>query len=450
MKRNSVNVLSVINSKNITTETIDGDEHIVVRDIVPVVDDIVMNKGLYPADEIDKGYNTLDGKLMPFGHPKIDGKYISANEAVAVNKFYVGAWCVNARKEGDKVLIDMKVNKRIANSSESGQRLIERLDGLVTNQSAEPIHISTGLNLQREYKTGHSKGKKYDWIATNMQFDHVAILLDEQGAATPDDGVGIFVNKQGEELAVETVNLAEAADCTKETLLDKVRFFFSANSKLSFSEIHDRLYTALGGGEPYKWIESVYPDEFIYEESGKRYKQKYLIDDNGQAVFAGVRVEVVKKVDYDEIKTNGENNVMKNKILSALNAAGVTVEGLDDDQLLTAYNELQAKPKKEDKKPEDEQDDKKLDEKIKKAVNEALKPIAEQLQANANAEQAQMREAVKAKFGMSESAVNALNGEALTELYAKTQSTAQLNPAFKGNTDDGEWNGYTLNTEENQ
>lgn len=94
----------------------------------------------------------------------------------------------------------MKVNKRIANSSDSGKRLIEALEGLTSNEAAKPIHISTGLNLQKEYRKGNSKGKKYDWVATNMQFDHVAILLDEQGAATPEQGVGIFVNSEGKKV----------------------------------------------------------------------------------------------------------------------------------------------------------------------------------------------------------------------------------------------------------
>jgi len=41
MKRNGVNVLTVVNSaSNITTETIDGKPHIVVRSITPVVDDM--------------------------------------------------------------------------------------------------------------------------------------------------------------------------------------------------------------------------------------------------------------------------------------------------------------------------------------------------------------------------------------------------------------------------
>lgn len=68
MKRNRVNVLTVVNSaSNITTETIDGKPHIVVRGITPVVDDIVMNRKLYPAAEIEKAYNTLERNPMPLG-----------------------------------------------------------------------------------------------------------------------------------------------------------------------------------------------------------------------------------------------------------------------------------------------------------------------------------------------------------------------------------------------
>ena len=52
MKRTRVNVLSVINSaSNITTETIDGTEHIVVKNICPLYDNCVLNGGVCPAEE---------------------------------------------------------------------------------------------------------------------------------------------------------------------------------------------------------------------------------------------------------------------------------------------------------------------------------------------------------------------------------------------------------------
>ncbi len=36
-----------------------------------------------------------------------------------------------------------------------------------------------------------------------MMFDHVAVLLDEPGAGTPEEGVGIFVNSEGDEQQIE-------------------------------------------------------------------------------------------------------------------------------------------------------------------------------------------------------------------------------------------------------
>lgn len=71
MKRNRVNVLTVVNSaSNITTETIDGKPHTVVSGITPVVDDIVMNRKLYPAAEIEKAFNTLERN--PMADPRRD------------------------------------------------------------------------------------------------------------------------------------------------------------------------------------------------------------------------------------------------------------------------------------------------------------------------------------------------------------------------------------------
>ena len=101
MKRNRVDVLTVVNSaSNITTETIDGKPHIVVRGITPVVDDIVMNRKLYPA-EIEKA-NTLERNPCRWA-AKVDGKHVSARDVRAVNmKYHVGVWLQNVSHEGGR------------------------------------------------------------------------------------------------------------------------------------------------------------------------------------------------------------------------------------------------------------------------------------------------------------------------------------------------------------
>ncbi|EPT7034253.1 DUF2213 domain-containing protein [Cronobacter malonaticus] len=389
MKLSSIHVKSLaINSSNISTETIDGDEHIVIRGVVPVVDDVVMNGGLYPAEEINKSFKTLEGNPMPFGHPKIGNEHVSATNPRAVNQFHVGAWAENVRKDGDRVVMDMKVNKRIAQSSEKGKRLIERLDELQANSNAEPIHVSTGLLLRREQNSGKSKGKSYSWVARNMQFDHVAILLDEPGAATPEEGVGIFVNADNsqQEVEVTTVNLEEAEkESLEETITTKVinslKALFSANSH-------------------------------VKEEA----------------------------------------DPMKDLITNALKAAGKEVEGKTDAELMDAYNQMMAeKTASKAETPEEKAAREKKEDEEKAAKDKAtnseeapawFKPFADKLNslesgltANADQEKATKREAVKAKFKLDDIAVNALDGAALDGLYAQCATTRSLSGAFNHSTD---------------
>lgn len=380
MKRNRVNVLTVVNSaSNITTETIDGKPHIVVRGITPVVDDIVMNRKLYPAAEIEKAYNTLERNPMPLGHPKVDGKHVSARDVRAVNEYHVGAWLQNVSHEGGKVTGDMYVNRQYAESSEKGKRLINRLDEMIAGTNSEPIHISTGLLYSGIAANGESKGKKYNEIATNMMFDHVAVLLDEPGAGTPAEGVGIFVNAEGDVLEIEVVNLADAdvpdpQDASFKTFFNQLKAFFSANSD----------------------------------------------------------------------STQKETDPMKELIVNALKANGKDVEGKTDAELMDAYNQMKAEEVTAKKKGNEEIDPatgapKKTEQAANneempawaKALTDQVLALNSKINANSESEKSNMRAAVKAKFGMTDIAVNALDGEPLKELFAQCQTSSGLNGAFR-------------------
>lgn len=438
MKLSSIHVKSLaINASNISTTTINGQEHYVIRGAVPIVDDIVMNGGLYPAEEINNSYQTMEGKLMPLPHPMVDGKYVSANDPRAINTYHVGAWAQNVSKSGDQVVMDVYINKAVAETKPDGKRLINRLDEMIAGTNTDPIHLSTGLLTNKEKKAGESKGKKHSWIARNMQFDHIAILLDEPGAGTPEEGVGLFVNADGQEGEVENASLIDAANSLKDGLLNKVKFFLTHNSDASFDEIYQMLREAIrapSGSDVYRYVVTVWPDKFIYEEGNKLFQQKYLIDDNAVALV-GEPLEVVRKPTEYEVKTNGEKNPMKEKMIAALNAAGVTTEGLPDDQVWDAYNQ-QMQKKDGGGQPQINSDA------ITAAVNAAITPLTEkighletQLQANAEKDLKTKRDAVKAQFSfMSEAAVNSLSGDALNDLYSQCQTSTGLNPVFQGNS----------------
>ncbi|HHA1754545.1 TPA: DUF2213 domain-containing protein [Enterobacter kobei] len=454
MKLSSIHVKSLaINASNISTTNINGQEHYVIRGAVPIVDDIVMNGGLYPAEEINNSYQTMERKLMPIGHPMVNGKYVSANDPQAVNDYYAGAWAQNVSKANDKVVMDVYVNKSVADTKPDGKRLIQRLDDMISGNNADPIHVSTGLLLNKEQKAGESKQKKYSWVAHNMQFDHIAILLDEPGAGTPDEGVGMFVNADGQEADVETTSLIDAANSMKDGWWNKTKFYLSNASNYSFDEICAALRNKMSEGKPetyYFWPEAVWPDRFIYEENGKYLQQKYLIDDDGKAELVGDPVEVVRKPTEYEVKTNGETNPMKEKMIAALNAAGVKTEGLTDDQVWDAYNQ-QMQKKDGGGDPGRAQINSDV---ITAAVNAALTQLNEklgkletQLQANAESDLKTKRDAVKAKFSfMTEAAINSLSGEALNDMYSQCQTSTPLNPSFQlVNSEKDQWKDYDLN-----
>ncbi|WP_268063502.1 MULTISPECIES: DUF2213 domain-containing protein [Citrobacter] len=443
MKLSSIHVKSLaINASNISTTTINGQEHYVIRGVVPIVDDIVMNGGLYPAEEINKSFKTMERKLMPIGHPMVNGKYVPSTDPEALNTYYAGAWAQNVSKANDKVVMDVYVNKAMADTKPDGKRLIQRLDDMMSGENIDPIHVSTGLLLNKEQRAGESKGKKHSWVAHNLDFEHTAILLDEPGAGTPDEGVGMFVNADGQEGEVETASLIDAANSMKDGWWNKVKFFLSNSSEMSFDDIYQALRMSIKQDDK-KWrhVVSVWPDHFVYEEDGdnskpKLFDQKYLISDK-VVTLVGEPVEVVRKPTEYEVKTNGETNPMKEKMIAALNAAGVKTEGLTDDQVWDAYNQ-QMQKKEGGGDPDQAQINSNA---ITAAVNLALKPLTDeistlktQLQANAESELKTKRDAVKAKFSfMTEAAVNSLSGDALNDLYSQCQTSTGLNPAFQGN-----------------
>lgn len=452
MKLSGIHVKSLaINSSNISTETIDGDEHIVIRGVVPVVDDVVMNEGLYPASEINKSFQSMEGRQCPYGHPKIGTDYVSADTPRAVNQFHIGAWAENVRKDGERVVMDVKVNRRFADATEKGKEFLARVDDIIAGNSTDPIHVSTGLLLQREQNKGKSKGKPYTWVARNMHFDHIAILpASETGAATPDDGVGMFVNADGQKCDIENVSLVDAANCTESGIFNKTKFFFTNGSNFSFEDIYKALRDALreqSSGDDWPYPEMVWPDKFIYYKTGKTYQQKYLIDDNGEADLVGEPIEVVRKPTEYEVKTNKENDPMKQLITNALKAKGIDTDGKSDAELMDAYNQMIANESKGEETPEEKAAREKAEKEAKDkatntddvtaAVNAALKPLTDeisalkiQLNANADKEKSAMREAVKAKFGFTETAVNALDGDPLKELYAQCAPVQGLNGSF--------------------
>jgi hypothetical protein len=203
MKQVRVNVRSIANAKSARKEKRNGRDVIVVPSAT-LPDNIVMNGIRYPADEIAKSFEGLNRTPAPLGHPTINGKFISARDPEGINVGYIGAWNENARQEGGRVLLDKVIDIEVANRTEGGRGVLAAIE------AGEAVHTSTGL-LCTLQPVANGDGFKHD--ATDIYWDHDAILLNEEGAATPEQGVGMLVNAKGEHEEIEVINSAiEDAD----------------------------------------------------------------------------------------------------------------------------------------------------------------------------------------------------------------------------------------------
>ena len=315
----------------VTRRTVNGQEEIVISSFT-LPDDIVMNGGLYPAEEIDKSFMSLERTLAPVEHPTdAAGQFISANDPTSIHNFYAGAFNENVHKEGGRIAIDKVINVAEARRTDRGKRLLDRVEELENNSDPRPVHTSVGVFLDvepLEAPQTNTQGQEYTWVARNMVFDHDAILLDSNGAAQPHQGVGMAVNTTGEEFEVQTSLVTIDAEPVE---------------AMSHNEIREALQRAITqtpiNGD---WVVDVFDGNVIYEADEVLFQVQYIMDGR-TAKITGMPLPVSRNVQYVPKTNNAEGDTMRELMLKALAAAGISVNsGISDEELMAKYNELQA------------------------------------------------------------------------------------------------------------
>lgn len=424
MAKKRVHILSIVNagkvSKAAATYTI--------KDVCGAVDDIVMNGMLYPGDQLAAAASGLSGKPAPAGHPKnAAGKNISALNGEALQSAYIGSVCTNARHEGGRTLVDVVVNAKQAKATDAGAQLLERLDAAIAGTNTEPIHVSTALVCEVVNADGESRGKRYKRIATNIAYDHLAILLDGAAAATPEEGVGMFLNAEGKDEEIEVGRSGAPEDKRSAGLMAWLQRLIGNGYEISFDQITSGLYPMLPEGA---WLREVFDRYAVYCDSdGRMWRQDYSVSSEGSVAFAGIPVEVTRKVTYEPVTNREDTDAMNTLILNALKAAGIATEGKTDAQLLGDYDALKAKP-------------------LQEQVSTANGKVAE-LEANArkveDTEKAALATELATNSALTADDFKAMPLARLRELKAKA---APVLPGAggSGGTKDDEFKGYSLNS----
>lgn len=344
MKKHYVDIRLSVNATNVSK----SDGRYVIKDVVHAIDGIVLNQRLYTGSELAKSVAGLEGKPAPAGHPKDSkGRHISASNGEALAAAWIGAYCTNSRYEGGRAMCDIVINEAQAKAMPAGAEVLRRLDAAIDGTDVTPIAVSSGLLLREVAANGESRGKAYRAVATDMDFDHLAILLNETPAGTPEEGIGMFVNSSGEEGEVEVVRLDTAP---QDKRFDGIKGWLvkllTNEADISFDQIREGLYQGLP--DDGAWVREVYRSHFIWSDRNDRlWKQGYTVADDGSLALGSQIEEVKRTIDYQPITNSNEVDPVKDKILAALNAAGIATAGLDDAQLLSAYNSLVTKPVEE-------------------------------------------------------------------------------------------------------
>lgn len=372
-KRVRVNVRAAINASGIRRERRDGRDYIIVPSAT-MPDDIVMNRVRYPATEIEKAFRSLENTPAPLGHPTVEGMFVSAKDPEGLARGWVGAWNRNVRRENGRVFVDKVIDVATASQLQGGKAVLNAIE------KGEPVHTSTGLYAMLANIEGDDDA---DYEASDIAFDHDAILIGEDGAATPAQGVGMMVNKaadtNGEE--IEVINSALDADAERDLV-------WAAESAIRAAE---------------------------------KLERAPLIERVMDAIKAAV-----KGPSDPTASTTMENEMTDEELKALSNKVDALSEGFE-----------------------------KISETIGETIANALKPISDQMEADAAARKAKddadkavlVNKVVEAGLLDKETA-EAADMAVLNALAdkAKPGKALKLNGALSNNQNDDEWAGYDLNS----
>jgi hypothetical protein len=432
VKKTRVNILSAVNADSIKIERTEvaGEKYAVIKNVLWMKDNIVLNDGLYSSSENAKGYASMDGRVMPFGHPEVNGQYVAissldnADVAVALGKHYGGVHAQNVRQAGEEYFADVMINERVAKSHPDGEMLLNwvgKAEDYQVNGAAkpDPVHMSTGLMTARVNAKGESRGKSYSWIATQQSYDHLAILFHEQGAGG--DEVAIAVN-------CESVINSVLPTVNEEVLDDS----YGEKMAVLSAAVKERFATV----DAYAYVEDFDDRTLIYCTPEGTYKISYHYEGDNP-ILTGSPEQVERETKY----------VTKN--VSAIERLRSVLKyfSTKTKQPVVQVNT----PEEQDMTPEEVQAI--VDKAVGAAVDAVnlklnsseaqVKSLQDALQANSDSLLKDKRAAVAKVHG--EVVANALSGEALDAMFASVQTAAGILSGSVATNAKDEFEGYSLN-----
>jgi len=315
-------IVNSLSSGKFREQVINGRPHLITS-MVSLSLDSVMNGLFYPAAVIRESYQQLDRVLAPASHPLVDGLFLSARDPVAVNAHNVGAFALNPRIEGRHVINDLAVDIGVAEKDERGVEVLRRI------RNNEQIGVSTGLNGSMVLVKGQFDGERYDGILNKMEFDHVALLLDEAPA-----GASTFTLNSSNDADIVICNLDQSVNELRDQLTELAREQYGNDDSCCYVYVVD--------------VE-LDPNFAIADVNDKLWRIPFALEPNGKPRFTGAGVEVRRVVTFEAngrkpaptLPTAEGRNMDKEKLVLAIIGNSANSFSVEDKAYLETLSEVE-------------------------------------------------------------------------------------------------------------
>lgn len=346
------------------------DTHFHIEGVPITVDDAVMNGILYTAQNNREGMPSIKDRVVTLSHPTTnDGQGADAYAGESLQKFYSGGYIESVYADNGVWRVNISVDKDLlkAQDKKQGTDFYNKLE------TKADIGVSTGLYTVVEKTVGtNAEGKEYQGIATNQQYNHLAMLPDSE---PPAGGQATFMRFNGES-----------------------------------SELMVNLADYMPDSTPQK-EEAVEVEVEQEKESVESFLTKLLAMIGATGLLKGNKSET----------TTEEGDMSIDNMVKALKEANAYKDGMSDEEVKNAYGKLNMGDKKEEKKEEPKGNSE--TEQLLAAIN-ALTAKVDSLESQLNAQEQAEKDALVAEVnaletGIAEDELKVLSVSSLVALKEK-------------------------------
>jgi len=304
----AVNAVMNFDKKIVRNDTLQERDYLVVPMVMMLEGVHSGSEGpyLYTSEELSKRVELWNRKPVVVYHP--DGPTACTKDIL------------NTRGIGDIMNAKWDKNgKRLLAEAWLEEERVKKVDGRILEaiENEETLELSTGLFADSDEVAGEFNGIEFNGTLTNYGPDHLAILPDQEGACSIEDGAGFYRNDKGQKIILS-------------------KSWMKHFNELSFNTIRGQLETAIATKDEYRYVEDVFDSTFVWSSDAGMWEQDYKVEKNN-VIVSGIPVAVVRKLTYEPLKNKSKVKKVrritmdKDKLVENL-TSNVTSQWEEDDR----------------------------------------------------------------------------------------------------------------------